>query len=204
MKRDSGLQSRVVAAVKNIERDSSIEVVVSLSPRTIRPTIPILASALAVCVVSLTIYPVLFTEAEPVTITADSFFVSVVVALLAATLPPLQRVFFSKQHMHAAALAAARAEFVHKGIHNTLRRTGLLLYISVFEHQALLVADIGVKAMIPAEEMARLEEAAEIFKSSDPDAQLTAFFELLRQTAARYMPRHGDDINELPDNFQTN
>lgn len=204
MKRDSGLQSRVVAAVKNIERDSSIEVVVSLSPRTIRPTIPILASALAVCVVSLTIYPVLFREAEPVTITADSFFVSVVVALLAATLPPLQRFFFSKQHMHAAALAAARAEFVHQGIHNTLRRTGLLLYISVFEHQALLVADIGVKAMIPAEEMARLEEAAEIFKSSDPDAQLTAFFELLRQTAARYMPRHGDDINELPDDFQTN
>jgi len=202
MKRDSGLQSRVAAAVKSIENDSSIEVVVALSPRTIRSTVPILASALAVCISILAIYPLLFADAEPLTVTADTFFVAAVVALLTASFPPLQRLFFSERCMHATALAASRAEFVRQGIHNTLRRTGLLVYMSVFEHQVVLVPDIGVKAMIPAEEMDRLEQAAAIYKSSDPDAQLTVFFELLRQTAGRYMPKQEDDINELPDELR--
>jgi len=104
--------------------------------------------------------------------------------------------------MHDAALAASRAEFVRQGIHNTLRRTGLLVYMSVFEHQVVLVPDIGVKAMIPADDLERLEQAAAIYKSSDPDAQLTVFFDLLRQTAGRYMPKQEDDINELPDELR--
>jgi hypothetical protein len=66
----------------------------------------------------------------------------------------------------------------------------------------VLVPDIGVKAMIPAEEMGRLEQAAARYTSSDPDPQLTVFLELLRQTAGRYMPKRGDDINELPDDLR--
>ncbi len=202
MKHNSGLQSRVVAAVKSIENDSSIEVVVTLSPRTIRPTVPILASSLAVFIIILIIYPIFFAEASPFTVTADSFLVSAVAALLTGTLPPLQRLFFPGRFMRDAALAAARAEFVRQGIHNTMHRTGLLVYVSVFERQMVLVPDIGVKAMIPAEEMDRLEQSAAMYTSSDPDAQLTVFLELLRQTAGRYMPKQGDDINELPDDLR--
>ena len=202
MKRDPGLQGRVVAAVKSIESDSSIEVVVSLSPRTIHSTVPVLASALAACIIVLIIYPILFADAEPLTITTDIFFVSAVAALLTWSFPQLQRLFFSERCMRNAALAAARAEFVRQGIHCTTRRTGLLVYLSVFERQVVLVPDIGVKAMIPAEDMDRLEQAAAIYKTSDPDSRLTDFFELLRQTAGRYMPRHDDDINDLPDELR--
>ncbi len=202
MKHDSGLQSIVVAAVKSIENDSAIEVVVSLSPRAIRPTVPILASALSACLLILIIYPLFFAGAEPLTVTADTLFVSAMVALLAASAPPLQRHFFSQRRMHDAALAAAQAEFVRLGIHSTIRRTGLLVYLSVFEHQVVLVPDIGVKAMIPAEEMDRLVHAAAIYSSSNPDTQLMAFFDLLRQTAGRYIPKQEDDINELSDELR--
>ena len=202
MRRDSELQGRVVEAVKSIENDSSIEVVVVLSPRTIRSTVPILASGLAVCSSILIIYPLFFADAEPLTVTADIFFVAAAVSFLMASFPPLQRLFFSGRRMHDAALAAARAEFVRQGIHNTIHRTGLLVYMSVFEHQVVLVPDIGVKAMIPADEMDKLEQEAAIYQATDPDAQLTVFFELLRQTAGRYMPKQEDDINELPDELR--
>jgi len=202
MKRDSALKDKVVAAIKSIENESSIEVVVTLSSRTIRSTVPALVSALVACAIILGIYPIFFADAEPFTVTADTFFVSAVVALLSMSFPPLQRLFFSKRRMRDAALVAANAEFVRQGIHCTIRRTGLLVYLSVFEHQVVLVPDISVKAMIPAEEMNRLEQAAAIYRFPDPDTQLTVFFELLRQTAGRYMPKQGDDTNELPDELK--
>jgi len=202
MKRDSALKDKVVAAVKSIENESSIEVVVTLSSRTIRSTVPALVSALAACAVILGIYPVLFANAEPFTVTADTFFVSAIAAFLTMSFPPLQRLFFSKRRMRDAALVAANAEFVRQGIHCTIHRTGLLVYLSTFERQVVLVPDIGVTAMIPAEEMNRLEQAAAIYRFPDPDAQLTVFFELLRQTAGRYMPKQGGDTNELPDELK--
>jgi len=202
MKRDSALKDKVVAAVKSIENESSMEVVVTLSPRTIRSTVPALVSALAACAVILGIYPVLFANAEPFTVTADTFFVSAIAALLTMSFPPLQRLFISGQRRSDAALTAARAEFVRQGIHCTIRRTGLLVYLSTFERQVVLVPDIGVTAMIPAEEMNRLEQAAAIYRFPDPDTQLTVFFELLRQIAGRYMPKQGDDTNELPDELR--
>jgi putative membrane protein len=202
MKHDPGLQSRVVAAVKSIEGNSSMEVVVTLSPRAIRPTVPVLSSALAACLVILIVYPVLFADAEPLAISIDIFLVSAFVARITGSFPQLQRLFFSRRCMCNAALRAAQAEFVSQGIHNTTHRTGLLVYLSVFERQVVLVPDIGVRAVIPAEELERLEQAAAIYAAPDPDSRLMDFFELLRRTAGRYMPRQDDDVNELPDELR--
>lgn len=202
MKDAAGFQDRVVAAVKSIEECSSIEVVVSLSPRSITPAVPILASALVTCISILIIYPIFFANAEPLTVTADIFIISALSALMTATLPPLQRLFLPARRLHEAAVTAAGAAFVRQGIHCTLRRSGMLVYLSVFERQVLLVPDIGVRAMIPADEMKALEKAAAIYTTADPDAQMTIFFELLQRAAARYMPKTADDINELPDKLE--
>lgn len=204
MKRDADMQNRVIAAVECIESVSSIEVVVTLSPRTVPATVPVLSSALATGILFLALYHVIYAAATAGTIVTNTIAFSAGVALLVGSFPQLQRLLIPAQRLRNAALAAARAEFVRQGVHCTRNRTGLLLYLSVFERQALLVADSGIRAMIPPGDLERLEqEAAAIFGKGDPGQQLTLFFASLQQVAGRYLPRGSVDINELDNGLRS-
>lgn len=204
MKHDADLQTMVITAVKDIESVSAIELVVTLSPRAFPASVPTLATTLAAGTISLIVYCLFFTTATAATVAANTLFFAAVVALLTGSLPPLQRLLVPAKRLQSAALAAAQAEFVRQGIHCTVNRTGLLLYLSAFERQALLLADSGVLKTIPAREMEQLERAAAaIFAGRDTASRLTVFFELLRQIAGRYLPRDGDDRNELADGLRS-
>jgi putative membrane protein len=203
MKRDTDMQTRVIAAVKDIENASSMEVVVTLSPRSTPATMPILASALAICITLLSVYPLLFAAATAVTVTMNILIITAIMTLLVGSLPPLQRLFFSGRYLQEKVLTAARAEFVRQGIHSTRQRTGLLLYLSAFERHAVLVVDLGVRSKIPAAAMEELEAAATaIFSTKETASGITAFLEQLRLVAGRYLPKEADDVNELDDGLR--
>ena len=94
----------------------------------------------------------------------------------------------------ALALFRATAE------QRTTGSTGVLLYLSLAEHRAEIVAEAGIHARVSpdcwAEAMAALIAAV---KDDRPGDGMAAAIERIGAVLAEHFPRDADDINELPD-----
>jgi putative membrane protein len=82
----------------------------------------------------------------------------------------------------------------------TLSTTGVLLYLSLAEHRAEIVADAAIHAKAPQEEwgeaMAALVSA---MRDNRPGDGMAAAIEKIGAVLAAHFPRTGTDPNELPD-----
>jgi putative membrane protein len=82
----------------------------------------------------------------------------------------------------------------------TLSTTGVLLYLSLAEHRAEIVADAAIHARAPQEEwgeaMAALVSA---MRDNRPGDGMAAAIERIGTVLAKHFPRTGTDPNELPD-----
>ena len=63
-------------------------------------------------------------------------------------IPLLKRVFISKAEINEEVEEAALTSFYRNGLNNTRDRTGILIFISVFEHRAYVLADQGINAKV--------------------------------------------------------
>jgi len=104
----------------------------------------------------------------------------------------------ARQVAQAAALA-----FYDEGVANTEARTGLLIYVSLGEETAVVLADCGLTARIPEphwQELARQISAA--LRRSDWAGQLAqAIRETAGQLAAQWPPA-ADDVDEIPNSIR--
>jgi putative membrane protein len=66
-------------------------------------------------------------------------------------IPVLKRCFIRLKEMEEEVREAAHIQFFRKGLYRTREETGVLIYISVFEHGVWLLGDRGINAAIPAE-----------------------------------------------------
>jgi putative membrane protein len=82
----------------------------------------------------------------------------------------------------------------------TLSTTGVLLYLSLAEHRAEIVADAAIHAKAPQEEwgeaMAALVSA---MRDNRPGDGMAAAIERIGAVLAKHFPHTGTDPNELPD-----
>ncbi len=114
---------------------------------------------------------------------------------------PLRRLMTSKTTVARQLEVAARAAFYDLGISKTHRRTGLLVFVAMYEGVVVLVPDAAVdkKAVLElASAKASVERAV---AGRDFDAFLKAL-ELLTPPLEKAMPRKATDENELPDEPQ--
>jgi putative membrane protein len=82
----------------------------------------------------------------------------------------------------------------------TLSKTGVLLYLSLAEHRAEIVADAAIHSKAPqeawGEAMAALIEA---MRDNRPGDGVAAAVERIGAVLATHFPYSGTDPNELPD-----
>jgi putative membrane protein len=82
----------------------------------------------------------------------------------------------------------------------TVARVGVLLYLSLDEHLAEIVADEAIHARVPPERwgdaMAALVDRV---RAGQPGAGMAAAVTAIGGIVAEHFPKTGDDINELPD-----
>jgi len=67
---------------------------------------------------------------------------------LVKRIPGLKRIFITKAEITEEVEEAALTSFYRNGLNNTRDRTGILIFISVFERKALVVADEGINAKV--------------------------------------------------------
>ncbi len=70
-------------------------------------------------------------------------------ALLVAVLPSLKRWLIGKRPMHVRALDQAKNMFYDYQVADTEQRTGILLFISFFEKQVVILGDVGISEVVP-------------------------------------------------------
>ena len=82
----------------------------------------------------------------------------------------------------------------------TTGRTGILIYLSLAEHMAEIIADEAIYTRVPATEWgdAMIEMVAEVREGRIADGMIAAVTHV-GTILATHLPRASDDANELPD-----
>ena len=113
-------------------------------------------------------------------------------------IPSLLRAFVPAKLMHIEVEEAAAASFLREEVFSTRKRTGLLIFISVFERSVFIVADKGITSVVPAAEWAGLgQRLAQDFARGNPGVTfLSALDEVVAKLANKFPP-DADNPDEL-------
>ena len=110
----------------------------------------------------------------------------------------LKRWFISSHEMDEEVKEAAVTSFFSEGLHRTRDETGILVFISVFEHKVWILADRGINEKVPA---GRWEDIVKIIVDGIKQKQQTqSICEAVKKIGAilqAHFPRKPDDTDEL-------
>ncbi|MFO0553650.1 MAG: hypothetical protein U0271_35030 [Polyangiaceae bacterium] len=192
------LKRAVAEGVARVEETTSAEVVVAVHKRSAvyREAFWLSGALLAFVALLLLLF-------LPQPFTVETMPIDVCVAFLlgaaaAWRIPQLERLFASRASMRAAVELAAHTELFRGGVSQTRRRTGVLVYVSVLESRAHVVADLGLTGV---EELDAWKTAVRLIERAaarrDSGALVAGLAALAGPLAAR-CPKTHDDIDELP------
>jgi len=119
----------------------------------------------------------------------------------AARWHPLRLLLAGEGETAQRVTSGAREAFLAHELFRPRARTGLLVYVSMFERRVEILADEGVYRAVPQTVWADLAgEVAATMRVSPPAAALLAAVRRAGELVAAHGPhRRGDDRNELPD-----
>lgn len=195
---DERAKVRATGAVRAFETHTSAELVVTVKREARRYLEVDLACGAALAFATLNY--LLF---SPKTFATSMMPVDVAVAFLLGfflprAAPPLRRLLLPRRVRRGAVDEAALAAFVRLGVSRTTGRTGVLVFVSLFERMVSIVPDAGV-----TQEAAEAARAARgVLEAAVARSDVAAFAEALESLGPRFgatMKRAADDVNELPD-----
>ncbi len=110
----------------------------------------------------------------------------------------LKRLFVSRRDMDEEVEEAAVTRFFREGLHRTRDETGVLVFISVFEHRVWVLADRGINARVRDGQWD--EPVGTIIEGIKQNRQADAICEAVKSIGtilAEHSPIKPDDTNEL-------
>lgn len=117
-------------------------------------------------------------------------------------IPELRIWFVPHRLVYRAAHANAIRQFLARNVHITTARTGVLIFVSLAERYAEVVADAGINAHVPQETwdgvIADLIAHARENRLADG---FVAAIETVGAQLSRHFPVTPDDVNELDDHL---
>lgn len=130
----------------------------------------------------------------------DPIIVGALVGLLSSRLPYMRRLFTPTNIREAWVRRAAKATFYEKGVRATSDRIGILVFVSLLERHAAVIADSGVTAAVDPDEWQRAVTAIDVAVARGQDGvEVARVIERLGDLLEPCLPRSEDDVNELPD-----
>lgn len=107
----------------------------------------------------------------------------------------VRRLVTTQRERVAQARTVAAAVFHDRGVANTSRESGVLVFLSLLERHIEVLADRGVLAAVPSLEWNRIAAAAQE-RNADP-ATLAGVVTALTPLLERHLPSHEGDVDEL-------
>ncbi len=120
--------------------------------------------------------------------------------LVLASVPRFRRLLIGQKALAHKVHRASLAHFVDKGIVNTVDRTGILIYVSLFEHRVEILADKGIHTLVGQSywDTQVRNIVGGIRRHKTRDALLQAIAEMGDKLAVHFPPTTTNP-NELPD-----
>ena len=107
--------------------------------------------------------------------------------------------------MDRRTLDKANYFFIREEVFNSEERTGIMIFVSMFEHRVIVMADEGINKVVPPHTW---NEVVDIIVKGIKTRDLTDGLIKGIQKCAEILKHHellitDDDINELPDSLRT-
>jgi putative membrane protein len=191
-------RERISIAIRAAEARTSGEIVCVLAQTSTEATaLPVLIAALAalalpwglVAATTMTVHRILLLQ------------IIVFFALLALIcLPRVRTALMPRRARRAAAHRVAMAQFVSRGIARKKDRSGILIFVSLAERYARIIADEGIAARVPQSEW---QAAVDSLTAHMRDGRIADGFisaiNLCGNGLATHFPRAATSRDELPD-----
>jgi len=113
--------------------------------------------------------------------------------------PALKRPFLSKREMREEVAEAAFTAFHAHGLHDTRDKTGIILYVSVFERSVQILADKGINDLVnPLAWEEVVSMVTDGIRAGNPGQALCAGVTRCGEMLSERFPIKDDDTDELP------
>lgn len=141
----------------------------------------------------------------------DPMFIFLIVILggiLGAVIPrfsdPVKRLLVARQYQDLITRQAAENAFLEEEVFNTRQRTGIMIFISFFEHEVIVMADVGISKVVDQSEWDKI--VGDIIKSIRAGKVVEALEEGIKQCGnillEKGFRKTDDDVNELRDDLR--
>ena len=192
-------RARLSAAIRDAEARTTGEIVCVLAQSSSvgRTALPVaLAAVLALAVPWLLMVLTTLSLQLILSIQVVVFLAGVAVAGLSR----VQAALMPRPMRRALAHRAAMEQFTIRGIARTRQRTGILIFVSLAERYARIIADDGIAARVPK---AQWQGAVDALIAHTRDGRIAdgfiAAIESCGKVLATYFPSSGGGKDELPD-----
>ena len=127
----------------------------------------------------------------------------IVGAILASFFPVLRLIFISKKEMREEVGRKALEAFHQFRIRGTQGATGVLIYVSLYEHNVRVLGDEAITEKLKQQDWDDVcNLVVDGMKSKQPAEKLVEAIEICGQLLAEHFPIEEDDQNELPNKLQ--
>jgi putative membrane protein len=138
------------------------------------------------------------------------FFVVVVTGVIGALLTsawvPLKRMLIGQKTMDECTRQKAETAFLEEEVFNTRHRTGIMIFISFFEREVIVIADRGISKVVDQKEWDKL--VSELIGSIRQEKVVEGIEQSLRRCGQILLEKGfhktADDVNELRDDLRIN
>jgi putative membrane protein len=192
-------RARIAAAIRATEATTTGEIVCVLAQNSSAQAtaLPVLiASALALAVP----WILMVATALPLQSILSLQIVAFLTLLLVASLPRVRTALVPRATRRALAHRAAMEQFTSRGIARTRQRTGILIFVSLAERYARIIADEGIAARVPkAAWQGAIDTLVGHMRKGQVAEGFIAAIEICGGVLATHFPAAGNERSELPD-----
>lgn len=203
-------QQRIKAAVKEAEDKISGEIVPVFVEQSGFYTLANYRGAIFGGVLAFLLI-IIFDNAVPALAVYDPMYIMIIVlfgSLTGAVLPqfvaPMKRFLTGAKHFSRATRAKAENAFLEEEVFNTRHRTGIMIFVSFFEREVIIMADRGISKVVEQKEWDNLVRTV---TQAIAHNKLTEGMEKAIKRCGEILLEKGfyktpDDINELRDELR--
>lgn len=193
-------QQRISAAITEAERRTSGEIVAVIAPESASYlSVPVLVAALLALLVPWPFIYLTWMNVEWIYVIQLAVFL----VLLALLLPrPVRFFLVPKSIQYQRAHARAVEQFLVQNLDSTVGRTGVLIYVSVAERYAEILADQGLHPKVAqAEWKAIIDQMTTTIGDGEPGEALVAAIGRVGALLAKHFPPVANEVRRLPDHL---
>src|SRR5688572_19732464 len=205
---------RIKSAVKNAEEKISGEIVPVIVERSGDYTIALYKGGLigaSFTFVSMVILDRFVINDAVNTLFYDPVFILLVVILggvLGAVVPyfsdPVKRLLVARRYQDLVTKQCAENAFLEEEVFNTRQRTGVMIFVSFFEHEVIVMADKGINKIVDQQQWDKIVQ--DIIKDIRNGRVVEALETGIKQCGdillEKGFGKTADDINELRDDLR--